>query len=100
MLNRLGKRQIFVVIIGVSGDQILRKAHRTHGTPFIMIPAEPDACQILHLAVFENLLRIQMVVIVKNGHFFSRLVVQCFRRIGLQQKVSVHKRFHMEIPPF
>ena len=87
----------FFIIGGISRDHALGKPEAPHGTPFIMVAAEPDFGDVLIFPVFRNLLRIHVAVIVDNRHFRRIVVIKNLRNIAVQQKILVHKRLHFYV---
>ena len=50
-------------------DHLLVNAVSTHGTPFVMITAQPQFCYALEFVVVSDHFRNQMAMIVNNWHF-------------------------------
>ena len=78
----------------VAGDEPLVHARRAHQPPFIVVAAQPDLRDVLESAILIDLLRIEMAVVVDDGHECCEVVVKVLCRIGGQQKVLVHESLH------
>ena len=66
-----------------------------HGSPFVVVAAQPDLGDGFKTLVFSHLLRNQVAVIVNDRHLGRMFVIQLLCRFALQQEVLVHKRFHV-----
>ena len=67
----------------------------THRTPFVVIAAQPNLCQVGELIIFGNLLRNQMTMIVNDRHLCSVLMIELLRRLRLQKEIGIKKCFHI-----
>ena len=61
-----------------------------------MVAAQPHLGDVLKPAVLEDLPRADVAVIVDDGQLGRIIMVQVLRGGGLQQKVLIHKRFHVQ----
>ena len=105
----LGKLLEALAVGLVAGDILLGHAVGTHHAPLVVVTevvvaavgqdlmaAQPDLRNILKTAVLINFLRGNMAVIVDDGQLGRIIMVQVLRGGGLQQKVLIHKRFHVQ----
>ena len=60
----------------VAGDILFGNTVCTHGTPFVMVSAQPNLCQVGKLVVVGYLLRDQMTMIVNDRHLRCMFVIQ------------------------
>ena len=81
-------------------DVIFIHAVGAHLAPFVMVAAQPDLRDVVEFAVFADLLRIDVAVIVEDRHVLGEVVEQMLRGVGRQQEILVHKRFHVVLSPF
>ena len=80
--------------IGRAGHHVFAYAVGSHQAPLIMIAAQPNLRNIIKFAVFCNVLRADMTMIVNDRHFLSHFMIQLLRCLRSQQKVLIHKRSH------
>jgi hypothetical protein len=58
-----------------------------------MIALEPDFGQVAELAIFGDVARGQMAVVIKDRLFFGESVIETFGCAGLEEKIFVNE-FH------
>ena len=105
----LGKLLKALTIRLVTGDVLLGHAVGAHHAPLVVVAeivvaavgqhlmaAQPDLRDVLKAAVLINFLRGNVAVVVHDGQLGRIVVVQMLRGRGLQQKVLVHKCFHVQ----
>ena len=105
----LGKLLEALAVGLVTGNILLGHTVGAHHTPLVVVTevvvaavgqdlmaAQPDLRNILKTAVLINFLRGNMAVIVDDGQLGRIIMVQVLRGGGLQQKVLIHKRFHVQ----
>ena len=93
----------------VAGDVLLGHAVGTHHTPLVVVAeivvrtigqnlmaAQPDLGDVLKAAVLVDLLRGNVAVVVHDGQLGRIIMIQVLGGRGLQQKVLVHKSFHVQ----
>ena len=78
----------------IAGDEPLLHTAGTHGTPPVMIALQPQLCQIAELPVLSDILRRNVIVIVKDRLLYGILMIQYLSRFCSQQKVFIHKLIH------
>ena len=83
----------FLEGLGVAGDKALGDAIGAHGAPFVMVAFEPDFEEVVKLAVFRDVARRKMAVIIKDRLFFGKLMIEPSGGSGLQEKIFVNE-FH------
>ena len=82
---------------GVTRTKALGHAICPQRPPFIVISPEPDFAEISKLMVVGNLRRRQVTVVIVNRFSGGVGVIQCARRIRLQEKVVVNEGLgHLE----
>src|SRR5215467_14179288 len=59
----------------------------THGAPFVMIAFKPDFEQVIELAIFRDVARREMAMIVKDGLFLGKSVIKTFGGTSLEEKI-------------
>ena len=72
-----------------------RHAVGPHRPPLVMVAFKPDFKQVLELAIFRQIRRRQVAVIIKNRFAGGKLMIQPARGVRGQQKILVdefHKR--------
>ena len=67
---------------------------RTHGTPLIVVTAEPQLCDALETMVVGHHFGDQMTVIIDDGHLSRMVVIQVLSRLGLQNEVIIIELLH------
>ena len=67
----------FLAVAGVAGDVALLNPVGTHLTPFVVIAAQPYLSDVVELAVLVDLLRIDVAVVVHDGHLLRKIVEDC-----------------------
>ena len=80
---------------GVAGDEAFSDAVGPQRAPFVMVAFEPDFKQVFELAVFRDVVRRNVAVIIENRLGFGVLVVESARGFCAQEKIFVdegHKR--------
>lgn len=105
----LGKLLKALTIRLVTGDVLLGHAVGAHHAPLVVVAeivvaavgqhlmaAQPDLRDVLKAAVLINFLRRNVAVVIHDGQLGRIVVVQMLRGRGLQQKVLVHKCFHVQ----
>ena len=108
-LQRLGKFLEALAVGFVAGDVFLRHAVGAHHAPLVvvakivvaavgqhLVAAQPYLGDVLKAAVLIDLLRGDVAVVVDDGQLGRVIVVQMLRGGGVQQKVFVHKCFHVQ----
>ena len=80
-----------------AGNIALGHTIAAHCAPLIVVAAQPNLGNRVIAAVLGNLLRVNMAVIVDDGHFCRVFMIQLFRCFGFEQKVFVHKGFHVNL---
>ena len=91
--NRFGPGFEFLLRRGVAGDEFFGDAVGAHRPPFVMVAFQPDFKEVFELAVFGNVFRRQMAVIIKNRLVCGVFMVKPARAFGAQQKIFVDE-FH------
>ena len=91
-------RAEFLVIGRVSGDVFLVDAGAADGSPFVMVTAEPQLCQIRVLLVLRDVLRRHMAVVIDDRQDLGIGVVENLCRLCCQKKVFTHECFHCVHP--
>ena len=106
-LQRLHKLQKTLVIVLLAGDIVLADAVGAHDAPFIMVAeigavrllsAQPHLGQVVKAPILIDLPRRDMAVIVDNGQFRRIVVIEMLGGFALEQKVLIHKLFHVGSP--
>ena len=91
----------------IAGDIGFLDAIGAHHTPFVVVTgiaavrilaAQPNFCQIVKAPVLIDLSGVQVAVIVSQRHLFGVIVIQMFGGLVLQDKIPVHKLFHIHTP--
>ena len=103
----------FLFIIDVYKRQLLGYAVGTHHAPLVVVAkvvaraigqdlmaAQPHLGDVLKAAVLVDFLRGNVAVIVYDGQLGRIAVIQVLGGRGLQQKVLVHKSFHVQNAPY
>ena len=98
--HRVDKLPIFLVIVVGTGDGVLLVSPCAESAPLIMVAipvagAQPRLGEVAELLVLVYFLRGEMTVIVDYGHILGVFVIQFSRRLCLQQKIFIHKIFHI-----
>ena len=109
----LGKLLETLAVGLVAGDVLLWYAVGTHHAPLVVVAkvvvraigqdlmaAQPHLGDVLKAAVLVDLLRGNVAVIVYDGQLGRIVVIQVLGGRGLQQKVLVHKSFHVQNAPY
>ena len=86
----LGKR------LGVASAEALGDSVGPHRAPFVVIAFQPNLKEVSELAVFGDVARGEMIVVVEDRLRFSKVVIQSASGFGLQQKVFVDE-FHDDV---
>ena len=87
----------FFIVGSVACDDSFGKSAGTHGTPFVMVAAEPNLCDIFVFFVFSDILGIYMAMIVNDGHFRRIMMIEHLCHVVVKQKIFVHKGFHVHV---
>ncbi len=93
--NGLGPFLEFLGGRSLTGDVIFGNAAGTHGAPLVVVTAQPNLSNVLELTVLGDLSGVDVAVIVKYGCVLCVVVEQLLRCLCFQQKVFVHKCFHL-----
>ena len=72
----------------------LRHAIGTHGTPFIMVPAEPELRNALEMVIGGNHLGDEVAMVIDNRHLRCVIMIQILCGSCIKQEVFVHELFH------
>ena len=72
--ENLGPFKEFFLIGGIACDKAFLHSAGTHKTPLVVIAAKPYLGDIVEFAVFGNFSRVNMTVVIQNGHLFGILV--------------------------
>src|SRR4051812_12293524 len=91
MRDSRGPRLEFLERLGVSGDKPLGHAISPHGAPFVVIAFEPNLEQVVEPAIFCQVARRQVAMVIKNGLLFSELMIKASGGSCLQQKIFVNE---------
>ena len=79
---------VFLIIGRVPRDEMLVHAAQAHGTPFVMVAAEPERAEVCKADVVPDLVFVQVAVIIDNRQIPHRRVQALRRRRAEQQTVS------------
>ena len=93
-----GERAEFLTRVGISGDELLRDAVPAHLAPLVVVAAEPYLGDVVEPAVLGDLLRVDVAVVVDDGHLRRNIVVEMAGGRSRQQKICIHKRCHKDSP--
>ena len=102
-LQCFNKLEKALIVRSVAGNIILTHPIGAHHTPFIMIPeiasirllsSQPYLGQVVKAAVFIDLFRIDVAVVIHQRHMLRIVVKQVSCRFRFQQKIFVHEFFH------
>ena len=74
---------------GSASAEFFRHSVAAHGAPFVMVTFQPNLKQVVELAVFRNVLRGNMAVIVENRLVFGVFVIKLARGLRAEQKIIV-----------
>jgi hypothetical protein len=75
----------------IARDETLIDTCTTHGTPFVMILAQPNPGDIFKFSVGRNLKWRKMGMIIDDGLLCSNIMVEFFSKRGLQQEILLDK---------
>jgi hypothetical protein len=89
----IGPFQEFFPATAVARNKALIDAVGTHGTPFIVIDAQPRLRDVCKHIVFGYLSGIQVVVIVDYRLRRRIFLIQFDREIGFEQKIIFYHSF-------
>ena len=92
--QNLRPRFEFFITRSVSGYIFFFNAEAAHGSPFVVVAAEPKFGYVGRLIVFVNLFRRKVTMPVKNRHVFCTVKEKPFCRIIIKKKVFIHKIRH------
>ena len=79
---------------GIAGDEVLIYTIRTHGTPLIVVTAQPQLGDAAELVVLGHHLGDEVTVVVDDGELLCVLMVEHLCGFGFQQEILVHECFH------
>src|SRR5689334_8427251 len=68
-------------------DVALRHPRSPHGTPFVVVPFQPDFRQVTELVVLRDLANREMAMVVEDGLLLRETMKQTGRSLALQQEV-------------
>ena len=80
----------------IAGDETLRHTAGPHQTPFVVVALQPQLGEVGKGAVFCDLLGADVAMIIHDGLLLRHTVVQLTGRLGIQQKLLVHKMLHFQ----
>ena len=86
--------QELVIVGSIAGAIPLRHPVGTHLPPLVVVTAQPELRHVVPTAVFRNLLRGEMAMVVDNRHLLRIFVVQAAGRLRHKQVVFMDKRLH------
>ena len=95
-----GKCAELLIVRRIAGDILLVDAAGAHCAPLVVIAAEPQLGYVREAAVFRDLARRDMTVIINYRQPLRIGVVELSRRLGIEQKFFSHKAFHFICSPF
>ncbi len=84
--------QKLVARIGITCAEPFVHAAGSHGTPFVVIPLQPDFEQISELPVGSHILRRQVAMVVQDRLRLSVFCEEAARRLGAEEKIIVDER--------
>jgi hypothetical protein len=62
-----------------------------------MVSCQPDLSEVFEPDILRYLLRIQMTMVIDDGHLAGNLMVELLCCFGLKQEIAVKKWFHAGI---
>ena len=92
--HRLRPLLKFLCISSISGDVMLRHTAGTHRPPLVVIATQPNLGNGIVTLVLINIPRVDMTMVIDNGHLLRIFVVKLLGRWCFQQKIPVHKGRH------
>ena len=92
--HSLGPLLELLPIRRITRAETLLDAICSHGTPLIVVTIEPYLGKVTETVVRSHILRIEVTVVVDNGHLRRMVVIQTLGRRALQQEIGVVKLFH------
>jgi len=60
-----------------------------------MVTIEPYFCYVLEIFICSNFIRRQVIVIIDNGHFLSKLMIKLLSSLAVKQKIFIKEFSHM-----
>ena len=93
--NGLGPLLKLLPVRGIlAGDVFLLDTVSTHGTPLIVVATQPQLGDTLEAVVVGHHLRIQVTVIVNDGHLSRMVVKQVLCYLVVEHEVLVIEWLH------
>ena len=80
----------------IAGDEALRHTTGPHQAPFVVVALQPQLGEVGKGAVFCDFLGADVAMIIHDGLLLRHTVVQLTGRLGIQQKLLVHKMLHFQ----
>ena len=87
--NGAGPCQEFVKVGSVAGAEVFGHSIGTHGAPLVVIAFEPDLEQIIEAAIFGDVFRPKVTVVIDDGLGFGVIVVELLSFPGMEKKIFV-----------
>ena len=93
-----GKGKELFIVSRIAGHETLFHAVCADNAPLVMVAQQPQLRQVIGGLILAYLLRAEMAVIVNDRLRGSVLMVQFLRSFGTEQKILIHKFFHVSLP--